>query len=218
LARSQSADNPHGLTSPSQQRTLSGVAHPTDSDLEVVEEADDPLTVALRGHQLIEELMNVAISDRLAEPHAVEVEAMGFGIKSDLVLALGVLPESFRGLLKAINRVRNRFAHDRRASFGQEEARDLYNTLPPQGRLPDVTTDSEPILILRVAVISAYVNLEAAVRGYRDEKAGLAASEEYLRATIDRMFPGGPPPGRSRTFVKERVEADRAEREKRGEL
>lgn len=196
-------------------------AHPTTEDLEVVQDADDVMTVVLRGHQLVDELMDIAISDRLAQPHALEVKAMPFSLKSDLAIALGILPDSFRGLFTAINRLRNRFAHDRRAVLGADEARDLYNSLPEPVRLPRIDASSEPLLIARVAFIGVYVNLERAISWHRDKEARMAASMEYLEEVLERSSfrnAGDDPRSGSKKYVAEKLEADRAHRRSKGEF
>ena len=63
--------------------------------LDALKEAD-LLVTAVRGHQFLEALMNLAISEALVNPHAVEVERLAYPLKVDLAVALSMIPEECR--------------------------------------------------------------------------------------------------------------------------
>lgn len=97
--------------------------------LQVLWQDDEPLLVVVRGHQFLDELLNVAISEALAVPHAVEVGRVSFPLKIDLAVALRIIPEDCRSAYMKINNVRNRFAHNSGAKFTRRDAQQTYDTL-----------------------------------------------------------------------------------------
>jgi hypothetical protein len=75
--------------------------------LEIALGSDDALTVVLKGHLAIEALLDLAISEVLRQPHRLEVQRLGFALKVDLAVALGIVPDEVRGPLVKINTLRN---------------------------------------------------------------------------------------------------------------
>jgi hypothetical protein len=92
------------------------------------------LTVVVKGHQCIESLLNLAISEVLAQPHAIEVKRLPFVLKVDLAVALGVIPSEHRGSYIVLNSTRNRFAHNPTARLSATDVRNMLNSLAAEQR------------------------------------------------------------------------------------
>lgn len=195
----------------------------TAAETDAVLDREDPLEIAIRGHQAIEALLDLAISESLPAPHVLEVAAINFALKVDLAVALGLIAEPLRGIFLGLNSARNAFAHNPQATFDRQRALDLVNQFPLEYRRPNLakSPDTEPLLALRWAIAVAFVTLENAVTGLRDACVRAAAMQAEIEPLLERAARRGDPPPRSPT-VSERVEETvRQERERRvqaGEL
>lgn len=71
------------------------------------------LSSILRGHLLIERILETLIANSLKRPDRIlEKHRLTFELKVDLASALGALPDSHLGAAKALNGIRNAYAHN----------------------------------------------------------------------------------------------------------
>ena len=87
-----------------------------DLDQKVMEQLvfdDSAISPILKGHLFVERVLEELISDKLSHPNAIMRRGrMSFDLKVDLARALGVLSEKHVSAFKALNNIRNDFAHD----------------------------------------------------------------------------------------------------------
>jgi len=145
----------------------------TETELLAELSSNDPFVLVVRGHQFLESMMNLAVSEALPISHEVEVSRLTFPLKVDLAIALRVLPTECRVGYMKINRLRNRFAHDHTASLTRRAAREAYNALSVRmrdafGRESD--SIAEPSSLVRRCIQILFVVLEISVTSMRDER------------------------------------------------
>ena len=78
------------------------------------------LSVVLRGHLLIERVVEALIAQRMKHPDRFfRNHRVTFEMKADLASALGALPDAHLSAAKALNNIRNAYAHreDHKLSF-----------------------------------------------------------------------------------------------------
>ena len=187
--------------------------------------ASNTLTVVVKGHLAIEALLGLAISEALPVPRRIEIERLGFALKVDLAVGLGLLPDDLRAPYAKINNVRNSFAHGTKTRFERREARELYNAWPPgiqkagAIRFEDFKT---PLDVLRDAIAVAVVLLESTITEMRDNKVRSREWAKLVAEALDQSEEASAARNRYRDTREKRVEGEvAAERERRaaaGEL
>lgn len=160
--------------------------------LQVLWQDDEPLLVVVRGHQFLDELLNVAISQALAVPHAVEVGRVSFPLKIDFAVALRIIPEDCRSAYMKINNIRNRFAHNSGAKFTRRHAQEAYNTLAPGlrralGRETDLSHG--PIHTLRRCIQLLFFVIRYSIEKMRDDS---VRSREWAEIVDEELGPISP--------------------------
>ena len=201
------------------------------SEVELLEaiEGEDVLVTAVRGHQFLETLLVLAISEALPVPHVVEVKRLAFPLKVDLAVALGKIPRDCRDGYLKINRVRNRVAHDPDAELAERDALEAYNALSKRmrealGRPSDL--DTEPLSILKRCIQMLFVVLQESISDARDRKVEHEVLMDLAEETHRRVNPGvsneeldrDPFSQRIAARIRERVEEERKRRQERGDL
>jgi hypothetical protein len=84
------------------------------------------LSVVLRGHLLIEQVIEALIAQKMKYPDRFfNNQRISFEMKVDLASALGVLPETHLGAAKAMNNIRNSYAHREDHSLSIDELNSL---------------------------------------------------------------------------------------------
>jgi len=84
------------------------------------------LSSVLRGHLLIERTIEALIAKNLARPEKLmDRHRITFEMKVDLADALGILPSAYVGAAKALNGIRNRYAHREDHQVSIEELNSL---------------------------------------------------------------------------------------------
>ncbi|AHK22019.1 hypothetical protein BF17_18905 [Yersinia similis] len=85
---------------------------------------EEELSPILKGHIFIEKILENLISRNLVEPKIFFKSTRSFDLKVDLALAMGVIDEQYYSAFKAINKVRNNYAHkhDYKVSFAELNA------------------------------------------------------------------------------------------------
>lgn len=72
---------------------------------------DEEISPILKGHIFIEKVLEVLISKNLSIPEAFFKRTRSFELKADLALAMGLVDEKHYSAFKAINKIRNNYAH-----------------------------------------------------------------------------------------------------------
>lgn len=72
---------------------------------------DAELSPTLKGHLIIEKILETLISNNLADPKALFQHRLSFDLKLAVAKAMGLLPEKHFAAFKALDRVRNKYAH-----------------------------------------------------------------------------------------------------------
>ena len=72
---------------------------------------ESEISPILKGHIFIEKVLETLISNNLAVPDALFKRIRSFELKTDLALAMGLFDQKYYSALKAINNVRNNYAH-----------------------------------------------------------------------------------------------------------
>jgi hypothetical protein len=89
-------------------------------------DAAPELSKVLRGHLLIERTIETLISRKLEKPKKfLENHRVTFEMKVDLADALGVLPPPYVSAAKALNNIRNAYAHHEDHRLSLEELNSL---------------------------------------------------------------------------------------------
>ena len=72
---------------------------------------DEEMSPILKGHIFIEKILETAISNNLENPFAFFNKNRSYDMKVDLAYAMGILDEKYYSSFKAINKIRNSYAH-----------------------------------------------------------------------------------------------------------
>lgn len=84
------------------------------------------LSVILRGHLLIERVIEALISEKMTNPKKFfGNQRISFEMKCDLAAALSVIPDAYIGAAKALNNIRNAYAHGENHLLSIEELNSL---------------------------------------------------------------------------------------------
>jgi hypothetical protein len=152
--------------------------------------AESEVEILLRAHLWIEGELGAAIEAALPRPEAIDIRRMRFAQKVDLVTALGLLdppiPPVVREQLTALNRLRNRLAHERDHDVNAAEALDalLADRLPEHMLLVvrDPNRDDKDhlrLLLYWLLLMTARIGYNAAEQ--RESTTGLLALAEQIR-------------------------------------
>src|ERR1700741_2551259 len=88
--------------------------------------ATPELSSVLRGHLLIERTIEALIAKKLARPQKLfDKHRITFEMKVDLADAMGALPPAYVGAAKALNGIRNAYAHREDHKVSVEELNSL---------------------------------------------------------------------------------------------
>ena len=72
---------------------------------------EEEISPILKGHIFIEKILETLISSNLPAPKALFKRTRSFELKVDLALAMGLIDEKHFSAFKAINNIRNNYAH-----------------------------------------------------------------------------------------------------------
>lgn len=72
---------------------------------------EEEMSPILKGHIFIERILETLISNNLSNPKAFFKRTWSFDLKVDLALATGLIDGKYFSAFKAINKVRNNYAH-----------------------------------------------------------------------------------------------------------
>jgi hypothetical protein len=71
----------------------------------------DEISLLLRGHIFIEKILETLISDNLKNPEALFSKNRSFDLKVNLAKAMALIDEKYNSAFKALNNIRNNYAH-----------------------------------------------------------------------------------------------------------
>jgi hypothetical protein len=82
---------------------------------------DTEISPILKGHIFIEKVLETLISNELKTPTAFFKRTRSFELKADLARAMGLINDKHYSAFKAINNIRNQYAHkhDYKVSFDE---------------------------------------------------------------------------------------------------
>lgn len=72
---------------------------------------EEEISPILKGHIFIEKILETLISNNLHTPQALFKRTRSFELKVDLALAMGLIDQKYFSAFKAINNIRNNYAH-----------------------------------------------------------------------------------------------------------
>lgn len=72
---------------------------------------EEEMSPILKGHIFIEKILETVISNNLKKPSAFFNKNRSYDMKVDLAYAMGILDEKHYSSFKAINKIRNNYAH-----------------------------------------------------------------------------------------------------------
>ena len=72
---------------------------------------DEEISPILKGHIFIEKILEALISNNLVNPNALFKRRRSFELKADLARSMGLIDEKYYSAFKAINNIRNHYAH-----------------------------------------------------------------------------------------------------------
>jgi hypothetical protein len=75
---------------------------------------DDELAIVLKGHLLVEYLLNKIIAEKCKSPKNILEDSRNytFSVKLQILYAMGLLPEIIYGEIVRLNKFRNKYAHN----------------------------------------------------------------------------------------------------------
>lgn len=148
-------------------------------------EPDSAFEILLRGHLWMENLVEAILKINIVNPEALDIERMGFRQKIDIAQAFGFISPLDGIAFKALNRLRNKLAHDLMAEPSESEVRNLVSTLtgPVKAAFdavmqhPDIVREADEFANLRYWFISYAAHLDhviATMRYWKENRTKLA--------------------------------------------
>lgn len=197
---------------------MSASKHDESQITTVFDESSDLLSLVVKSHYSIDELLNVLLVEALPNADAVELKRVSFLLKVDFAIGLGVLRADLRPVFNKINAVRNSFAHNPYSEFSEKDASNTVNIL--LARDPKIVPDdfgctANPRDVLETLFAVAFINLSVAYErfciwkaesrvanqmameviatGKRRENDRYSVREEFeerLRSHLNKHYPG----------------------------
>jgi hypothetical protein len=130
--------------------------------------SDDLTLIILKGHLLVEELMNEILQVTLTEPAELWKAKLSFDQRLCLLNALGLLKMKnldYRNAIKRLNTLRNEVAHN----LGENRLRDLITNflLVFQNEDSDVSIDNNSLQEkLKMCITALHCGLNSYLTGY----------------------------------------------------
>jgi hypothetical protein len=92
-------------------------------------EPESSFEILLRGHLWMENFINRILEIHIVNTGVLDLDRIGFRQKVDIAQSFGFISQEDGYALKALNRLRNKLAHNLMAEPSESEIRDLVNTL-----------------------------------------------------------------------------------------
>lgn len=161
---------------------------------EVFDGKSELLVVVVKGHYLIDVLLNKMLSRVLPKSNHLDLKRMAFILKFDFLASVGVVRGEVRQLVDVVNSVRNKFAHDPYFEICDAEAlriksklRNMDLQMLPDGFYSDASGGD-----VVVNVFSAlYINLSFCFDGYLVRMVEAKVSNEMAREAVSGVRVGG---------------------------
>jgi hypothetical protein len=104
---------------------------PSDFEIRSMFEGDDELGVILKGHLYVEHFLSLVLST-VPALRADAAFRLSFAQKIDPAVEAGIIPAHEKGTFILINQIRNRFAHQPRSYFSEDNADAIWKALSPR--------------------------------------------------------------------------------------
>jgi hypothetical protein len=142
----------------------------------------DDLALVIRAHQCIEAALDNLVIESLPYRHDGLVRALQFVLKVDLAIGLLVLDVEERPALLAVNKIRNKFAHELIDSISKDDVDTLVRTFSKRVRaaLGADDTDSDAAYRFRAGSAALFYCLESNLSRVRDGKLWDQATHELV--------------------------------------
>jgi hypothetical protein len=145
---------------------------------------DDPLSLVIRGHIYIESALIKLMEQGVPRPEAIDFARLNFPTKINLAVALGLLSEEEKPGYLALNKLRNKLAHDVEIEVGSDDEDALLRALN-EAELGDALKYADK-LPTRLTGIVFYLLLRLDVLRNREvEKKGQQAT---VKRTLDELM------------------------------
>lgn len=164
----------------------------------LLKDAPDLLSLVVKAHYSIDQLLNVALLEALPKADDIELERVSLLLKVDFATGLGILRADLRPLFNWINNIRNRFAHNPYTEFSVKDAIDAKNVLLSRSApvVPDKFRDEHgPREVLETLFAVGFVNVVVAHERLCIRKAESHVANQMVvetlsgaRASEDRGF------------------------------
>ena len=142
----------------------------------------------IQAHLYLDHSTTCVLSEALANPDAIRLSRMGFAQKLELIEALALLPNDLISAATAVNRLRNRVAHELHFEISTSDVSDLKNATPKHLR---VTIHPEPPKRRKVTLSDLLRGIVLMVDIMRQRQALARVlnqqGELTLRLTIDKV-------------------------------
>jgi hypothetical protein len=144
------------------------------------------LTLIVRSHHTIEMFLKLSINHAINAAEFREFDRLPFMTRVELAIVLEQLRKDSHPLLKAFNRVRNRFAHNPYTIFTSRDARDLRNCFSANHREMILKIKKKPVneLSSREVVYSTLVCVSAELRASAERRIRMRISHEVTMRDI----------------------------------
>jgi hypothetical protein len=154
------------------RQAASSIRPMDENDIERFEqhlfEPESSFEVLLRGHLWIENFIGRILELQIVNQGVLDLDRMSFRQKIDIAQAFGFIGQEDGQALKALNRLRNKLAHNLMAEPGEEEIRHLVSTLTGAKKAafdavmnhPDTAQHADKFAALRYWFISYVMDLD----------------------------------------------------------
>lgn len=113
-------------------KTLADIIFGTDV-LDEISRAPSLLELFVRGNAYIDEHLSQCIVEHLGTKEKLEIkEQMSFNLKVDISTALNIVSSETKGLLRAVNKIRNEYAHNSSYLLEDRLFRKMVDSLSPR--------------------------------------------------------------------------------------
>jgi len=167
----------------------------SEPELIALIEQSDLLVFVIRSHQAVDTALSGLLELTLPEPHRLEVARLSLLLKADILVAMGALPDELRRSIAALNQVRNRYAHQDRASLLPSDGDLLVGCLDPEivSRYDDLKP-ANPENCLRHVVFILYLRLRSLIAATRRNRATSHALSEMVHERVGPHLPAAKSP------------------------
>jgi len=92
------------------------------------------MLLVIRGHLILEHVLISFIQTGLSKSSALKIDRLNFPAKTELAIAMGLLPEDLSPVLLYVNNMRNNFAHDLNFKISPAVIEEFFKKFPKQGQ------------------------------------------------------------------------------------